>query len=189
MSQGFSSVDWDDAPRLFSEDGRSIAPYPAPAPTGESWRTYFNRLKSEGLIDFGRTEVEDEQDDAAAVFKGYAPVRITSPAEEFDEPISALAAFVKLGHQNGWEIEGLARASSTARGLPYGSGEQRGVLRPDYNIETQWVHLVKPGHGKVSISYTIINGTTRGNRTLRLHNGERKGDADIRRIIKGEEDG
>lgn len=191
MTQGFDSADWDSVPDV-GLDGRTICPYPTTAPGGISWHDYFEQLKEQGIINYGdRSEAveDDDEDDGTEVFKGYGPVRVTREAEEFDEPISPLQSYIKLAHKHGWEIESIAHAFSEAAGKPYGTGEKAGQMRPDYEIETQWAHLRKAGAGKVSISYTIINGTARGNYTLRLHQGQSKSDAGIRAIIKGESNG
>lgn len=127
----------------------------------------------------------DEGDESMAVIPNYEPVVVHQTAYEFDDPTKALAGFVKIGHENGWELLSLARALSSAKGKPYGSGERQGQPRPDYDIDTQWVHFRKRGVGKVSICFTIINGTVRGNRTTRLFNGVQMGDADMKRVLRG----
>lgn len=184
MTQGFSSADWDAVPDVHP-DGRTVLPHPSVSPGGMGWHEYFAKLRAARVA----PEVEDSDDDGAAIYKGHEAGRIVREAEEFDDPISPLAAFVKLGHKNGWEIKALSHAFSEHRGKPVQTGERAGQMNPDYSVELQWLHLRKEGHRQVSVSYTIINGEARGNYTLRLYGGERKSDAEIKAIIKGDGDG
>lgn len=180
MTQGFSSADWDSVPDV-DETGRTICPYPTTAPGGESWHDYFTRYREQqkALTE----EPEPEEDEGEAVFKDYGPVTISREAEEFDEPISTLATWIKAAHKGGWEILSIAHAESFAEGKPIASGERAGQPRPDYNIDTQWAHF-KRGKDRASVIYTIINGKTRGSRTGRYFNGERLGDADMKERMK-----
>lgn len=183
MTQGFSSADWDAIPDV-ALDGRSILKYPSKAPDGRDWHDYFASLPSARTV-IEPEPGEDGEDGSgdAAVFKDYGPVSITQEAEEFDDPISPLATWVKRAHDNGWEILSIAHALSFAEGKPFGTGEKAGQPRPNYHVDTQWAHF-KRGRDLASVIYTVINGTPRGARTGRFFNGERLGDADMRTRMK-----
>lgn len=180
MTQGFSSADWDSVPNV-DLDGRTINPYPTTHESGMSWAEYFAKMRAEQKA-LREPEPEDE-DEGAVVFKDYGPVVVTQEAEEFDDPISALAAWVKRAHAGGWEILSIAHALSFAKGKPFGSGEKEGQPRPDFNIDTQWAHF-KRGKDRASVIYTIVNGKTRGDRTNRYFNGEPVGDKEMQARMK-----
>lgn len=148
------------------------------------WADYFDKLKADGTISYGDGKDEDAPKvDPQKVYSDWGPVRITQEAEEFDDPIPTLAAWVKLANANGWEILSLAHALSFAEGLPYLSGAKEGVKRGDREIEVQWAHFRK-GKDRASVLYTLINGKTYGAQTARLFNGEAQGDADMKRKMK-----
>ena len=113
-------------------------------------------------------------------------ITITETAEEFDDPIRALAGFAKLAHANGWTIHTLAHSRAFAKGKPFKTGANEGTSRPDQEIETQWLYLEKRGVGRISVGYEIVNGVVRGTGTTRRFNGRRYSDKDLKAIIKGE---
>lgn len=181
MTQEFSSPDWGAVPNVDTT-GRTIPEFPTVHPSGVTWKDYFARMAAERKAR-SQPDPEEDTDDETAVFKDYGPVTIIRPAEENDEPVSALAAWVKTAHSNGWEILSIANALSFAKGKPYATGEKAGQPRPDYNVDTQWAHF-KRGKDRASVIYTIINGTARGTRTGRFFNGERLSDAEMKRRMK-----
>lgn len=179
MTEGFASPDWDAVPDTYS-DGRSILQYPDPDPEGTAAMWDKWRIERAAKIAI-RDEVVDE-DAGDDVYKNHEPPVITSPAEEFDEPTKALAAFVKLAHASGWTLVELAHATCTARGKLVKSGARAGQRNTDREIETQWLKIEKAGVGRAVISYTIINGTTNG--VYRSFNGLHPSDAEMKGIIK-----
>lgn len=178
---GFSS--WDDVPDL-TLDGRSMVPYPDPDPefTAQVW----DRLRAEHAErDRRRAEKAEAPPE---VYSGYEMPVITQAAREFDEPIRPLAGWVKLALANGWKLIKLAHALSTMRGKEFAGGEKAGTRRPDRDVELQWAFFEKAGVGRIAVSYPIFNGTVNGTGVARRFNGKSYSDADLRRIVKGEED-
>lgn len=167
---------WDDVPDIEIPRHliRSKPPFPDPAPelTAKVWE----RWRAERQAHLHPTEESDEEYE----------VTVTREAEEFDEPIKALATFVSLAHKSGWEIVELGHALAFAKGKPFKSGANEGKPRPDQEIETQWLYARKPEVGRIAVSYTIVNGTVRGNMTSRSYNGTKYSDRDFKAIIKGE---
>lgn len=166
-----SGPDWDAVPEPERQDYsiRSRVQYPDPAPemTAQMW----DNLRAERKA---RMEVVDESE---------YDIVITQEAVEFDEPCGPLATYVKLVHQNGWEIVTLAHSQAFAKGKPYKSGANEGKPRPDENIEQQWLHA-KRGGERLIVAYEVVNGTVRGARTLRRINGVRLADAEMKARIK-----
>jgi hypothetical protein len=152
---------------------RSKVPFPDPAP--EMTARMWENLRA------ARHEAHEEEDDSE-----YA-ITITQEAEEFDDPISPLAAYVKLAHAKGWTIHTLAHSLAFARGKVFKSGANEGQPRADQNIETQWLFAEKPGTGRVVVSYEIVNGTPRGAGVYRRFNGKSYSDRELKAIIKGTE--
>lgn len=175
-----ASFDWDSVPDM-TLDGRSIPPYPDPDPEGtarmwEKWREDRARRA-------GSKGAEADEDAAIEVYKNNEPPIILQGPEEFDEPCSALASFVKLGHANDWNLVELAHSTATARGKIIKSGDRAGESNPDWTIETQWVKIEKLGMGRAVISYTLVNGKTY--KTYRSFNGlAGRSDAEMRELIK-----
>lgn len=111
-------------------------------------------------------------------------VVVTQEAREFDEPCGPLASYVKLAHANGWTLVKLAHALSFAKGKPFKSGANEGAIRPDQNIETQWLFGEKPGVGRFVVAYTIVNDKVRGTSTYRRMNGIVRSDSELKAMIK-----
>lgn len=150
---------------------RSTIKYPDPAPelTARAWAN----LRAERNARNAATEDDTEFD-----------IVITQSAEEFDDPISTLAAYIKLAHQHGWEILSLAHSFAYAKGKPFKSGANEGQVRPDQHHETQWTHL-RRDNDIVEVYVSIINEEPRGNLTVRRLNGLKIADRDLKNYIKG----
>lgn len=176
---------WDDVPDV-TVDGRSMVPFPDPAPelTAAMWdRWRADRAARRKAV---APQPEDGDEDASSPFKGWEYPVITKPAEEFDEPCSSLGGWVKLAHASGWTLVELAHAFSTAKGKPFATGNKAGTIRGDRNMEIQWLKIEKAGVGRAVIAYPLNNGKTEGTRVYRSFNGQRYNDADMRKIVKGE---
>ena len=142
---GFNSPDWDSVPDI-APDGRSYVPFPDPHP--EFTAAMWGRQRADRAARLALAEPDENEDpDAHSAYKDYHPPTITREAEEFDEPCSALATWVKTAHTNGWEIVELAHALSVSEGKPYGSGAQMGELRPTRNVDLQWLKIEKVKNG------------------------------------------
>lgn len=133
-----------------------------------------------------RHAVEDAAAAASEAGEEESDITITLPAEEFDDPIKPLAGVVSLAHKNGWEIVSLAHSMAFEKGKPFKTGARAGQVRPDMTHECQWVHLKKPGVGRVAVYYSIVNDVPRGNAVARRFNGNRYSDRELKAIIKGE---
>lgn len=172
---GFESI-WDEPePEETRWLRRSVPDYPNPAPeiTAQAYAT----LRAQRAERQAALEVDDSE---------YEIV-ITHEAEEFDDPIRSLAGVVKLAHANGWRIHTLAHAYAFAKGKPFKGGANEGQPRPDQEIETQWLYAEKPGVGRLSVAYEIVNGVVRNTNTTRRFNGNRYGDRELKAIIRGEQ--
>lgn len=179
MAESDSNDPWGEVADV-SLDGRSIVPYPDPHP--EFTAAVWDRWRAERAARLA-TVVPDENagDD---VYKNNEPPVITLEAEEFDEPCSALAGYVKLAHSSGWTIAELAHSKATARGKIIQSGERAGQSNPDWDIETQWLKIEKPGVGRAVVSYTLVNDKTYN--VYRSFNGlAGRADKDMKELIKG----
>lgn len=169
---GFEEI-WDEEEPPNKWLLRSVPAFPDPDPAGTT--AMWERLRVERNEAHVVVEDEDEFE-----------ITVTQEAEEFDEPISALGTYVKLAVKSGWDIVNLGHSRAFAKGKPFKSGANEGQSRPDQNIETQWLYAEKEGCGRIAVSYTIINDTTRGTMTARRHNGTAYGDRELKSIIKGE---
>jgi hypothetical protein len=149
---------------------RTVPPFPDPDAEGTA--AMWARLRAER--DASQVEEDDSEYD----------VTITQAAEEFDEPISTLAAYLKLGNQHGWEILTLSHSKAFSKGKPFKSGANEGTSRPDQDIEAQWVHLRKD-NDIVEIYVDIVNGVPRGASTVRRLNNQKMADRDLKNYIKG----
>lgn len=185
----FDSPDWDSVPDV-GLDGRTRPKHPALAPGGLGWHEFFQKLKAEGVIGYGdakaRKAAESDDQDSTnpmKVYKDYAPIQLTQPAEEFDDPCGPLSNYVKLGLKNGWELISLAHSRSFAEGLPYASGQKEGAKRGDRDIELQWVHFKRDGN-RASILYTLFNGIVYGTAVRRYFNGEALSDSGMKEKMK-----
>jgi hypothetical protein len=112
-------------------------------------------------------------------------ISVTDAAEEFDDPIGPLAQYVKLAHANGWTIHALGHSKAFAKGKPFKTGANEGQPRPDQHIEQQWGYFVRD-RNVVEVSYMIVNGTPRGNMTVRRLNRVAMADRDLKNAIKAE---
>lgn len=180
--QGFDSVDWDSVPDV-TLDGRSLPSFPDPHPeftaaVWERWRADQAERKAVHV---------PEADEADDVYRNYEPPVVTMAAEEFDEPISSLGAYVKRAVSNGWTIVELAHSRSSAKGKVIKSGQRAGERHPDRSTETQWLKIEKPGVGRAVISYTIHNGKTDSTATYRSFNGSVRSDAEMKAIMEGKQ--
>ena len=166
---------WDDVEDIeYRPIHRTKPKYPTYGPgDGRSWHEYFNELRAQG----GEGADQSEEDDSEY------EVTVTRAAEEFDEPINALATYVKLLHANGWRLANLGHAFAFAKGKPFKTGANEGKPRPDQEIETQWVYAERNGD-RIAVSYTIVNGKVRGNATARRMNGSAYADAELKARIK-----
>lgn len=180
-----ASFDWDSVPDV-TLDGRSIVPYPDPDPEGTA--RMWERWNAERAERTAMRASSPDEDAPPDVYRNYEPPAITMEAEEFDEPISALAGVLKLAVGAGWSIAELAHSTSEAAGKVIQSGTRAGERHPDRSTETQWVKLEKPGVGRAVVSYTIHNGKTDSTATYRSFNGlAGRSDAEMKSILKGEE--
>lgn len=173
---------WDDVPDVHL-DGRTILAYPDPHPefTAKVWDRWRADLAKRHAL----RDATPDEDAGADVYKNHEPPVITLAAEEFDEPCSPLAAYVKLALQSGWDLVELAHSKCTARGKVIQSGQRAGSRHPDRDIETQWCKLAKPGVGRAIVSYVIINGKTESTSTYRSFNGlAGRADAEMKGLIK-----
>lgn len=181
MTQGFDSNDpWSNTPG-FTLDGRSTVPYPDPDPQGtaEMWRAW----KVDRTARRAASSAVPDEDAADDVFKNHEPPIITREAEEFDDPISALASWMKTAHANGWKLHEMSHAFCHAKGKMIKSGAKEGQFNPDREIETQWIKIEKSDVGRAVISYTIINGKTYS--CYRSFNGlAGRSDAEMKEIVK-----
>ena len=177
VADAMTAPDWGSVKPMAATDstGRGINPYetfgPAwPGREGQSWHDYFKSLR------VARTPepVEDDDDD---VVEGE--IVVTREAEEFDEPVSALAKVVARAHKAGWQLHTLAHAYSTAHGKPTKSGPRKGIVPAPKNQELQWAFFEKPGVGRAVVSYLIVEGMVNSGRTYRSLNGRRVSDADL----------
>lgn len=177
-----SNPNWDDVPDVHP-DGRSIIAFPDPHP--EFTAGVWDRLRADRKARLGLKDVDpDEDPDARSAYKDHYPARVTQEAEEFDEPCSALATWVKLAHKQGWEIVELAHAVSVSEGKPYGSGAQAGELRPTRNVDLQWLKIEKAGVGRGLVVYPVVNGKVLGTRVSRRFNGSMVSDAEMKEVVK-----
>jgi len=186
----FSSPDWGAVPDVHT-DGRSILPYPDLHPefTAGVWeRQKAYRAQKRAELDAKDNTLNhgDDDEDVNSAYKDYYPPTVTKEAEEFDDPCSALATWVKRVVEGGWELVELAHAESISEGKPYGSGDKAGQIRPTRNVDLQWIKAEKEGVGRVLISYPVIDGKVYGTRVSRGFNGSLYGDADMQKILKGE---
>lgn len=172
---------WDTVPepptapqavRVLTDRTKPAYPDPAPELTAKVWEKI--RAEREARKN---PDPEDESE---------FEITVTQEAEEFDEPVSPLAGYVKLAHANGWEIVQLGHSRAFAKGKPFKSGANEGKPRPDKEIEQQWLYARKAGVGGFAISYTVENGKVQGSKTARIFNRERYADADFKALIKGQ---
>lgn len=178
---GFTSADWESVPEYYL-DGRSKVPFPDPDPEGtakmwEEWKA--DRARRTALRVDAPVVDEDATDD---VYKNHEPPVITLEAEEFDDPVSSLASYVKLACGNGWTLIELAHSQCFAKGKTIKSGARAGETHPDREIETQWMKIEKLGVGRAVVSYTIINGKT--DSVYRSFNTLNLSDKDMKAAIK-----
>lgn len=164
---------WDDVDDIVIATPRTKVQYPSPDPEGEA--RMWAKVRADRLA---RTAPVVEEDDSDF------DVTVTQEAVEFDEPIRSLASYVKLVHASGYDIVSLGHSRSFAKGKPFKTGANEGKDRPDQEIETQWLYAEKPGVGRIAVSYTIVNGVTRGNMTTYRMNGIRYGDRELKARIK-----
>ncbi len=172
---------WDSVPNIYS-DGRSMVPYPDPAP--ESTARMWAQWREEQAARKALRNVEVDEDAADDVYKNHEPPVITQKAVEFDEPNRALGTYVKDAISGGWTLVELAHAKATARGKVIKSGAKAGQRNTDREIETQWMKVEKVGVGRAVVSYTIFNG--KSNSVYRSFNGQVQGDKEMKAILKGE---
>lgn len=177
-----SSPNWDDVPDI-APDGRSLVPYPDPHP--EFIAGVWGRHRVDKEARQGAMEGDPDADaDAHSAYKDYYPAKVTQEAEEFDEPCSALATWVKRAHANGWDIVELAHALSVSEGKPYGTGAQAGEPRPTRHVDLQWLKIEKTGVGRGLIVYPVVNGAVLGARVSRRFNGQVMGDKEMNEKVK-----
>lgn len=178
MTDSFS---WGDVPDVRVDDrGNVIYEDPGAESTAlmwDSWREWRNaRARAAKLAE------EASQD---SVFKNHETPTITLEAEEFDDPIPALARVVKLGVGSGFNIVELSHSKCHAVGKVIKSGERMGSRHPDRDIETQWVKLEKEGRGRALVSYTIVNDKVDSTATYRSFNGTVRSDAEMKTLLGG----
>lgn len=177
-----SNPNWDDVPDI-APDGRSLIEFPDPHPefTAEVWE----RWRADRAARAGVEEIDPDADpDAHSAYKDYHPAQVTQEAEEFDEPCSSLAGWVKRAHASGWEIVELAHALSSSEGKPYGSGEKAGQPRPTREVDLQWLKIEKAGVGRGLIVYPVVNGKVLGTRVSRRFNGSVMSDKEMNEKVK-----
>ena len=169
---------WDDVPTesYRAEDGRTVSPYKTFGPKnqpGVSWHEYFAAIRAQ----YHDPEAEEEDDEEYEIV-------ITQEAEEFDDPCSPLATWVKRAHAAGWSIHTLAHAFSTQKQKPFKGGERAGQPRPDRNYEAQWLFVEKKGVGRATVYYLLNNGKVESVSTTRSFNGRRVSDKELQEILK-----
>lgn len=179
----FDSPNWDDAPDMAA-DGRSLVPYPDPHP--EFTTGVWERWKADRAARRGDKPSEEDDEETGSAFKDYYPPQITHEAEEFDDPCSTLATWVKRAVQAGWEIVELAHAQSISEGKPYGSGARAGEPRPTKQVDLQWLKVQKAGVGRALIVYPVVDGKPYSARVTRRFNGVVMSDAEMQRKLRGE---
>lgn len=164
---------WDD---VVVPGDRSKPLYPDPDPEGtarmwERWRA--DRAARRAALAKAQGADNDEE---------FAPV-VTLEAEEFDEPVSALASIISTAHKAGWSIVSIAHSQAFEKGKPFKTGDKAGQLRPDRELECQWVHLER-GKQRAVVYYDLVNGITRSATTLRRINGVRYSDSEFKAKLK-----
>ena len=182
-----SSPDWGSVPDV-DETGRSILPYPDLHPefTAAVWERQHKYREDKRAEAAAKDNTLNDEEDVNSAYKDYHPPTITREAEEFDDPCSALATWVKRAVENDWELVELAHAESISEGKPYGTGAKAGQDRPTRNVDLQWIKIQKEGVGRALIVYPVIDGKVYGTRVSRRFNGQHYGDADMQKILKGE---
>lgn len=173
---------WDAVVPAGVADGNGhwVNPFATYGPAyrpGESWHDYFHAYR---LALHPPQEDGDEADEATD-----GEIVVIQEAEEFDDPISALASVVSAAHKSGWILHTMAHALSTAMGKVTKTGPNKGRKAPDKEQELQWAFFEKEGVGRAVISYLISNGVVVGSMTRRSFNGERVSAADFKRLLKG----
>lgn len=149
-------------------------------PGGESWHEFFQRVKGRG-VDPETGEDDPDEDGSERV------VRITIPAEPIKKYPRALAPYVALLVDHGWEIVGSGHSGAVHDPVMLKSGE--GVRFEEHFEEQYWVNAVRNKGEGVTISVNYRDGKAQSQRHARTVHG-RIGlltDKEMREVITSED--
>lgn len=147
--------------------------------TGESWRDFFRRVKGRGIESEPVEEDQDEDDSERAV-------RITIPAEPIDKYPRALAPYVGLLIDNGWEIVGSGHSGAIHEPVMLKDGSA--VRFSEHFEEQYWINAVRNRGEGVTISVNYRDGKAQSPKHARTVYGRigNLTDKEIKEVITSE---